>query len=130
MVTKSMLFSAAPDLLTGNSYDAKKADLWSCGVYLYVMLYGRYPFDNWEDVLTKDIKLPARPPVSEAAKDLIRRVCVRNPDARLTLESMCRHPWVAKVRLPCCFAMGFYAQFSLVQLASCSLRLSHRQFAG
>jgi serine/threonine protein kinase len=104
-----------------NSYDAKKADLWSCGVYLYVMLHRRYPFDNWEDVLikdnwedvlAKDIELPATPPVSEAAKDLIRRICVRDPDARLSLEGMCEHRWAAEVSFhsclhyQCCHAFG------------------------
>jgi serine/threonine protein kinase len=109
---ENMSIAAAPETLTGHVYNAKKADLWSCGILLYVMLYGHCPFDNWEDVLTKDIKLPARPPVSEAAKEIIRRICVRDPDARLSLEGMCEHRWAAEVSFhsclhyQCCHAFG------------------------
>ena len=35
-------------ILTTDKYDGSKADLWSCGVMLYVMLFGRYPFESPE----------------------------------------------------------------------------------
>ncbi len=35
-------------------YDGQKADVWSCGVMLYVMLFCAYPFERDEDDADKN----------------------------------------------------------------------------
>eukprot|EP00439_Symbiodinium_sp_Y106_P005744 s1422_g1.t1 len=82
----------APEMLKAKGrqgYD-ERVDLWSLGVLLYVMLYGRYPFrgDNAnEQIKNGTFELSrAKSPPSEDAQDLIRKLLKVNPGDRLPLS--------------------------------------------
>ncbi|CAE7535509.1 fhkC [Symbiodinium sp. CCMP2592] len=90
----------APEMLKAKGrqgYD-ERVDLWSLGVLLYVMLYGRYPFrgDNANEQIkngTFELSRVKSPP-SEDAQDLIRKLLKVNPGDRLPLSGCLEHPWL------------------------------------
>lgn len=97
---------AAPELVvTTKPYEARKADIWSCGVIMYAMLAGYLPWDDdSENPEGDDIaklyhyitKTPLKFPeyINPVPRDLLRRILVSNPKKRLNLRQVEQHQWL------------------------------------
>ncbi|XP_023928134.1 serine/threonine-protein kinase SAPK2 [Quercus suber] len=96
----------APEVLSKKEYDGKIADVWSCGVTLYVMLVGAYPFEDPEDpknfrkslqrILSVHYSIPDYVRISLECKRLLSRIFVANPEKRITIPEIKKHPWLLK----------------------------------
>ncbi|KAH9589158.1 Protein kinase domain [Trypanosoma melophagium] len=89
----------APEVLMERGYNGLSADIWSCGVVLYVMLAGRLPFeDRHMNSLLARIERGEYNKIrhaSEAASNLIDRMLTVDPKKRITVEGIIAHPWFA-----------------------------------
>ncbi|XP_050410961.1 serine/threonine-protein kinase BRSK2 isoform X1 [Patella vulgata] len=89
---------ACPEVIRGEKYDGRKADVWSCGVILYALLVGALPFDddNLRQLLEKVKKGVFHIPhfVPPDCQNLLRGMVEVDPDKRLTLEEVMKHAWV------------------------------------
>nr|AFK42988.1 unknown [Lotus japonicus] len=96
----------APEVLSRREYDGKLADVWSCGVTLYVMLVGAYPFEDPEDprnfrktinrIMAVQYKIPDYVHITQDCRHLLSRIFVANPAKRITIKEIKSHPWFLK----------------------------------
>ncbi|XP_058186679.1 serine/threonine-protein kinase SRK2I-like [Rhododendron vialii] len=96
----------APEVLLRQQYDGKIADVWSCGVTLYVMLVGSYPFEDPDEpkdfrktihrILHVQYSIPDNIQVAPACRHLISRIFVADPKQRITIPEIFKHEWFLK----------------------------------
>ncbi|KAI8474561.1 MAG: ser/thr kinase [Monoraphidium minutum] len=105
------LHYAAPEVLQSGGYDARKADVWSCGVVLYAMLAGSFPFEApppgapREELARGAAALlarlrggprPAAPRalgLSRECAHLLQRMLDPDPAARISVAEILQDPW-------------------------------------
>ncbi|CAB3375863.1 serine/threonine-protein kinase BRSK2 isoform X2 [Cloeon dipterum] len=89
---------ACPEVIRGEKYDGRRADVWSCGVILYALLVGALPFDddNLRQLLEKVKRGVFHIPhfVPPDCQNLLRGMIEVNSEKRMTLTEINRHPWV------------------------------------
>jgi serine/threonine-protein kinase SRK2 len=96
----------APEVLLKKEYDGKIADVWSCGVTLYVMVVGAYPFEDPEEpknfrktihrILNVQYAIPDNVNISLECRHLISRIFVGDPAMRITIPEIRNHSWFLK----------------------------------
>ncbi|KAL6637921.1 hypothetical protein ACP70R_025493 [Stipagrostis hirtigluma subsp. patula] len=100
----------APEVLLKKEYDGKAAvliaDVWSCGVTLYVMVVGAYPFEDPEEpknfrktiqrILNVQYSIPDNVNISPECRHLISRIFCGDPATRITIPEIRNHCWFLK----------------------------------
>ncbi|KAH9599970.1 Protein kinase domain [Trypanosoma melophagium] len=87
----------APEVLKERGYDGVLADVWSCGVILFVMLAGYLPFDDeninglFRKIERGEYRMPRH--FSAEARDLISKMLEIDPAKRITVAGIMQHPW-------------------------------------
>uniref|UniRef100_A0A1D1XY14 non-specific serine/threonine protein kinase n=1 Tax=Anthurium amnicola TaxID=1678845 RepID=A0A1D1XY14_9ARAE len=90
----------APEVLGNNGYDGATADIWSCGVILFVLMAGFLPFDEpnimalYKKIYRADFRCPSW--FSSGAKNLIKRILDPNPLTRITIPEILENEWFKK----------------------------------
>ena len=95
---------APPEIALDKPYMGDRADIWSCGVVLYVMLTGRLPFGNGDeeetvkDVLQEVVAGVIEYPqsMSQEAHHLIYWMLQPKPQERISIDMMWKHPLLLK----------------------------------
>ena len=79
--------------------ESYSADIWSLGASLFYMVYGRAPFlattvfEIYDAICSARLRFPDQPKISRKLKDLIKKMLVKEPKNRATLQDVARHAW-------------------------------------
>jgi serine/threonine protein kinase len=90
----------APEVITkSNNTNGEKVDVWCLGICLFILLCGYYPFsdnnnerEHLVNILQGNYTIPTY--LSHNCRNLIKSMLIRNPDKRISLDEIKKHPWI------------------------------------
>ena len=93
-------YYCSPEVIK-EKYDFE-CDEWACGVMMYILLTNIAPFPGddedaiFDNVLNNEINvdIPQLKNVSKNCKDLIKKLCDKNPQKRIKAEEALKHPFL------------------------------------
>lgn len=94
----------APELI-GQKYDYR-VDNWACGVLLYLLMYGHYPYDAKQPrdimvkILTEPIRWQTKVKLSKHGLDFLKRTLEHDPRKRMSSAEALNHPWMKLATAP------------------------------
>jgi serine/threonine protein kinase len=90
----------SPEIVSKKEYYGGPSDIWACGVLLYNLLVGTFPFksvttekDLFRKILRGIFNFGQRESLSSEAKDLIKQMLTIDPSERPTATMILNHPW-------------------------------------
>ncbi|PON87298.1 Calcium/calmodulin-dependent/calcium-dependent protein kinase [Trema orientale] len=90
----------APEVINKRGYDGAKADIWSCGVVLFVLMAGFLPFNdlNQTELCRKITRGQFRCPqwFPQEVRKLLSRILDTNPSTRITIAELMENSWFKK----------------------------------
>ena len=101
---------AAPEIIARPTYNGFKIDIWCCGIILYAMLCGYLPFEGDSESETNNVELfknilecePELPDfLSDMSKDLIYEILNPDPEERISIQKIKKHPFYLKGKKLC-----------------------------
>ncbi|KAG1371475.1 CBL-interacting protein kinase 18 [Cocos nucifera] len=90
----------APEVISRKGYDGAKADIWSCGVILFVLMAGCLPFHDsnlmemYRKIGKAEFKCPNWFPAD--VRRLVLRILDPNPSTRISIAKIKENPWFRK----------------------------------
>ena len=98
LIKENILYSS-PETIS--DVKSENCDIWACGIIMFLLLSGEYPFngENIEEIKSKIISgkfvfdFDKFIGVSEEAKDLIKKCLKINKEMRITLLDTVKHPF-------------------------------------
>lgn len=90
----------APEVINRKGYDGSKADIWSCGVILYVLLAGYLPFHDtnlmemYRKIGKADFKFPNW--FAPEVRKLLSKILDPNPSTRISMAKIMENSWFRK----------------------------------
>lgn len=88
----------APEMIKNELY-GDSVDIWSLGIILYAITFGRLPFENnnvyelFNTIILKEPPYPQKSDIDENLLDLIKKMLVKNPKDRITIDEIKKHPF-------------------------------------